>query len=48
MDHFSVKILLKPPRLLLAGIGNRLIYTVLVLMALWAGYFWAITTPMTL
>ena len=40
-----VKTTPEPPRILLVGLGVRLIYSVLVLMVLWALFFWATFTP---
>ena len=33
------------PRILLTGIGIRLICAAIVMIALWAGYFWATSSP---
>lgn len=32
-------------RMLLLGVGPRLAGAVLIVMALWAGFFWATSTP---
>ena len=43
-----MKTLHKLPRLLLVGLGARLIVAVLLSMGLWAGFLWAIRMPVAL
>ena len=44
-DNSFVRILPKLPNILLVGMSARLICVVLVLIALWGGFFWATSTP---
>ncbi len=36
---------IKPPNLLLAGLSVRLIFAVIIIVALWTGLLWATSSP---